>query len=138
MARKSAPAAAQHRARGQQAAPGCSEDRLAEGREQSECPTPPGAVPVAEDAMLLIARHVARELGAALVAELRAIAVAEAPPLAELLTVADVARLLRIEAKTVRRWRLEGLLPPALVLGGVVRWRRDDFEAWLESQVASR
>ena len=83
---------------------------------------------------MIIARQVAREVGAALACELRAALATAAPRLPEMLTVHDFAALLRVEPKTVRRWRQEGLLPEALVIGGVIRWRRDAVEGWLQEQ----
>ena len=55
---------------------------------------------------------------------------------AKLLTVDDVAGALVVSAKTVRRWREEGKLPPALRIGGVIRWRASEFNSWIEGQVA--
>ncbi len=52
-------------------------------------------------------------------------------PSAPLLAVAGLARLLDVTEKTVRRWRDEGRLPEAIVVGGVVRWRADDIDRWL-------
>jgi len=49
------------------------------------------------------------------------------------LRVRDVAELIGVNARTVRRWRSEGVLPPALAIEGVVRWRAEDVEAWLGS-----
>ena len=53
------------------------------------------------------------------------------PPVRPLLTVDDLARVLRVDSKTVRRWRSEGKLPDAIELGGVVRWHPDVVGAWL-------
>lgn len=52
----------------------------------------------------------------------------------ELMTVEDLGAKLRVSAKTVRRWRNEGRLPGALEIAGVLRWRRVDFEKWLEER----
>ena len=52
-----------------------------------------------------------------------------------LLTARDVAERLRVDAKTVRRWRESGRLPPAIEIGGVVRWRTQDIDAWIEEQL---
>lgn len=54
------------------------------------------------------------------------------------LTVADVAALLAVDAKTVRRWRDEGRTPPAVSVGGVVRWRPEVVEEWLAGLEAGR
>jgi excisionase family DNA binding protein len=49
----------------------------------------------------------------------------------EFLTVADVARILRLNQQTVRNWIDAGALP-ALHVGRRVRIRRSDFEQFLE------
>jgi len=54
----------------------------------------------------------------------------------ELLTVRDIAKRLSVCAKTVRRWREDGKLPPALQIGGIIRWRESDFNTWIEEQAA--
>ena len=53
----------------------------------------------------------------------------------ELLTIDDVAKLVRTGARTIRRWRREGKLPPALHFGGLVRWRKPDIERWIEERL---
>lgn len=52
-----------------------------------------------------------------------------------LMTVHDVARRLSVGDKTLRRWRSEGRLPKALEVGGVLRWRAEDIDAWIEERV---
>ena len=52
-----------------------------------------------------------------------------------LLTVRDVAKRLQVNEKTVRRWREEKRLPPALVVAGIVRWRADDIDDWIAQTV---
>jgi excisionase family DNA binding protein len=49
----------------------------------------------------------------------------------EFLTVADVARILKLNQQTVRNWIDAGALP-ALHVGRRVRIRRSDFEQFLE------
>ena len=44
-----------------------------------------------------------------------------------LLSVGDVAERLGVDPKTVRRWRQDGQLPPAIDLGSVLRWRPEDI-----------
>jgi excisionase family DNA binding protein len=51
-----------------------------------------------------------------------------------LVSVDELARRLGVSASTVRRWRRDGKLPEAVVLGGVVRWRPETIEEWLEEQ----
>ena len=51
--------------------------------------------------------------------------------------VCDLAELLCVDDRTVRRWRSEGKLPPAIELGGsVVRWRAEVVERWLREREA--
>ena len=49
-----------------------------------------------------------------------------------LLTEVEVADLLRVSQRTVRRWRNEGTGPPALRVGRRIRYRRSAVEAWLD------
>ena len=50
-----------------------------------------------------------------------------------LLTVADLAALLAVPASRVYdRWKAWGI--PAFRVGGSLRFRRADIDAWLESQ----
>ena len=49
-----------------------------------------------------------------------------------LLDLAGLAEVLSVAPRTVRRWRGSGKLPPAVDVGGLVRWRREDVDRWLE------
>ncbi len=51
--------------------------------------------------------------------------------LPKLLSTADLARVLGVDDRTVRRMRDRGDLPPAIDLGSVLRWRPEDVERWL-------
>jgi excisionase family DNA binding protein len=57
-----------------------------------------------------------------------------APAAGALQTVDDLARLMQVGPKTIRRWRSEGRLPAGIVLGGVVRWHADDVRRWIDEQ----
>lgn len=57
-----------------------------------------------------------------------------APGTDELLTVADIAARLSVSDKTVRNWRSAGILPEPIGIGGVIRWRPETFEQWLQEQ----
>lgn len=57
-----------------------------------------------------------------------------APERARLLRVQNLAELLQVDARTVRRMRARGELPPALDLGSVLRWDAAEFERWLEGR----
>ena len=54
----------------------------------------------------------------------------------KLLTVSDMAKLLRVAPKTIRRWRIEGRLPVSIEIGGVIRWEPAVVERWLKEQSA--
>ena len=49
----------------------------------------------------------------------------------ELLNVEQVARLVCIGTRTVWRLRDSGKMPAAVRIGGCIRWRRSDIEAWI-------
>ena len=51
----------------------------------------------------------------------------KAPP-PELLTPAEVARLFRVDPKTVSRWAANGLLPSIRTLGGHRRFRYEHVQ----------
>lgn len=53
------------------------------------------------------------------------------PP--SLLTTKDLARLLQVSTRTLRRWQRGGHVPPPLRIGGSLRWRAADIETWLSS-----
>ncbi len=53
-----------------------------------------------------------------------------------LMTVEDVAAYLSVSRATVYGWRYRHCGPPGLRVGGVVRYRREDVDRWVESQVA--
>ncbi|MDQ3756495.1 MAG: helix-turn-helix domain-containing protein [Actinomycetota bacterium] len=50
----------------------------------------------------------------------------------ELLTVAELAKEFKISPRTVYDWRYRRVGPPALKVGGQLRYRRRDVEAWLD------
>lgn len=52
----------------------------------------------------------------------------------DLLTPSEVAALLGVDSKTVRRWAVRGWLPEGVrTLGGHRRYRRGDVEAAIEA-----
>jgi len=58
------------------------------------------------------------------------------PPL---ISVSEVALMLNVSVRTI--WRMESkgdLVSPTLRRGGVVRWRRDEVEHWINSGCPSR
>jgi excisionase family DNA binding protein len=48
-----------------------------------------------------------------------------------LMTPAEVADLLRVDARTLRDLRRAGDAPPSVQIGSRPRWRRADVDAWL-------
>lgn len=52
----------------------------------------------------------------------------------ELLTPAEVARMFRVDPKTVTRWAKQGKLPAIQTLGGHRRYRADDVRALLRGE----
>jgi excisionase family DNA binding protein len=57
----------------------------------------------------------------------------------DLLTVAEVADLLRTSDRTLRRWREEGIGPAYVRIGArYIRYRRSSVMAWLEAQERER
>lgn len=57
----------------------------------------------------------------------------ENPHTQPLLSVPEVARWLGISPNTLRYWRHVHRGPQSLTVGGVVRYRPSDIEAWLEA-----
>lgn len=49
----------------------------------------------------------------------------------ELLDTHDLARLLKLQHQTLRKWRSQGGGPAFIRLGGRVRYRRASIERWL-------
>jgi excisionase family DNA binding protein len=52
----------------------------------------------------------------------------------EFLTEAELAALLKVTPRTVKRWRAEGTGPSWIRVGRGIRYRRRDVDAWLERQ----
>lgn len=51
-----------------------------------------------------------------------------------LLTVDDLARILKRSARTIRYWRSSGLLPePDVAIERTVRWRSETIQTWLDN-----
>jgi len=51
------------------------------------------------------------------------------PPL---LTIEQLAKLLQVSTRSVRRFRAAGTIPAPFVIGGAVRWRVEDVRHWIE------
>jgi excisionase family DNA binding protein len=55
--------------------------------------------------------------------------------LSRLLTVRELADLLRVPVKTIYTWRYKGIGPPAVPVGRYLRFRVEDVAAWLDARV---
>lgn len=53
----------------------------------------------------------------------------------DLLTITEVAGRLRRPAGTLRQWRHRGVGPRSFRIGRRVMYRRDDVDAWLQTQI---
>lgn len=60
------------------------------------------------------------------------------PDVPEILAASDVARLFRVDPKTVTRWANDGKIPSFRTLGGHRRYRRSDIEKVLGEAVQPR
>ena len=49
-------------------------------------------------------------------------------------TTQQAAEFLGLKAHTPEKWRTTGIGPPFIYVGGAVRYRPADVEAWLDSQ----
>lgn len=56
------------------------------------------------------------------------------PP--DLMTIEEVADLLRTPVNTLRYWRHKGVGPRAAKMGSTLRYRRADVVAWVDAQFA--
>jgi excisionase family DNA binding protein len=52
----------------------------------------------------------------------------------EVLNTRETAEYLRLSKPTLERFRISGEGPSFCKLGGAVRYRKDDLDAWLESR----
>ena len=53
------------------------------------------------------------------------------PSIPSLLSVNDLAELLRVSTRTLWRLKSKGEIPHPVKFGGTVRWRGDDIKKWL-------
>lgn len=52
-----------------------------------------------------------------------------------MMSIADIARLLGVSPRTIKRWRADGEIPdPDFENRGVVRWRPTTIEAWIKTR----
>jgi excisionase family DNA binding protein len=56
-----------------------------------------------------------------------------------LLSPADVASLLQVSVATIHAWRHYGKpCPPAIQIGGLLRFRSEDLQQWINEQSVSK
>jgi len=55
-------------------------------------------------------------------------------PSGDLLDANELAALMKIEIRTLRRWRQEGRAPKPLKGKGPLRWSRTSVETWLDER----
>lgn len=51
-----------------------------------------------------------------------------------LLSIDQVARLLGVETRTIRRWRKDGVIPAPVSFGGQLRWRLATISEWIRQR----
>jgi predicted DNA-binding transcriptional regulator AlpA len=56
------------------------------------------------------------------------------PSPSPLLTPPQLATLLQLDPRTLRRLELSGAVPRAIYIGALKRWRRADIDTWLASR----
>jgi len=59
-----------------------------------------------------------------------------APPVAETLTATQLAELLGVNLRTLRRMRHEDRAPKPIRGEGALRWRRADVERWMQAEAS--
>lgn len=50
------------------------------------------------------------------------------------MTADELALELRVDIRTLRRWRRDGMVPKPIRFGRSIRWRRADVGDWLEKR----
>jgi excisionase family DNA binding protein len=60
----------------------------------------------------------------------------DASDISDLLTTEEVAERFRVNASTVRRWRLDGVGPRHVRIGSVYRYPRALLDEWIRANVA--
>lgn len=51
----------------------------------------------------------------------------------QMLTLAEVAEILRVEHVTLRTWRFKGIGPTSFKIGSLVRYMKSDLDAWMKA-----
>ena len=52
-----------------------------------------------------------------------------------LLTVLDVAKIMRVSPLTIRRWSRDKKFPAPVRIGSTIRWRTRDIERFITSRI---
>ena len=60
------------------------------------------------------------------------------PESSPLLSANDLARRLNVSRRSIWRWRSAGKLPAPVVVGRLIRWRRDEIERWIAAGCPNR
>ena len=55
-----------------------------------------------------------------------------------LLTTPDLCDYLQVSPNLVYSWRYQGIGPKAIKVGGSLRWRLSDVEAWLDLRTSAQ
>jgi excisionase family DNA binding protein len=56
----------------------------------------------------------------------------------DLLSTAELAKVLGVHERTIRQWRADGTGPPVLWAGSVARYKWSEVEAWLRRREEPR
>lgn len=72
-----------------------------------------------------------RDLLESIAADVRAMALAAKEARSPLMTCEQMAGLLQVTTRTLRRMELMGEIPRCIHVGGLKRWRRGEVEKWL-------
>jgi len=57
------------------------------------------------------------------------------PAIEPMLTMADVAVVLKVNPRTIRQWRAEGSFPsPDFERGKTIRWKRSTIDGWINGR----
>ena len=99
-------------------------------------PVEPATLAMRLDALALAAQLLAQDLRSGL-ADLSALSPSVPVDHADaLLSATELAKLLSIDSRTLRRWRHQGRAPKPLKGQDPLRWRRSDVERWIEGHAA--
>lgn len=55
----------------------------------------------------------------------------------ELLTINELARMLKVPVGTIHQWNYRRTGPVGFMVGRSLRWRKGEVEAWIDAQAAT-